>query len=29
MQKELIADRDFVMGVALNGLRQRGYSPKT
>jgi FkbM family methyltransferase len=28
MQSELIADRDFGMNVALNGLRQRGYSPK-
>lgn len=28
MQNELIADRDFGMNVALNGLRQRGYSPK-
>ena len=28
MQSDIIADRDFGMGVALNGLRQRGYSPK-
>jgi FkbM family methyltransferase len=28
MQSKLIADRDFGMNVALNGLRQRGYSPK-
>jgi FkbM family methyltransferase len=28
MQSEIIADRDFGMGVALNGLKQRGYAPK-
>jgi FkbM family methyltransferase len=28
MQRELIADRDFGMSVALNGLRQRGYAPR-
>jgi FkbM family methyltransferase len=28
MQSKFIADRDFGMHVALNGLRQRGYSPE-
>jgi len=28
MPSEFVADRDFGMGVALNGLKQRGYSPK-
>jgi FkbM family methyltransferase len=28
MPSEIIADRDFGMGVALNGLKQRGYSPR-
>jgi FkbM family methyltransferase len=27
MQSKIIADRDFGMSVALNGLKQRGYSP--